>query len=94
MKIFHQIVDLTEGFCSILNWEGADILPQIRPRKIPASRGPYNFAKNSNVCNCDWYLTLFVLLDYPKYIYTITMELSILHSKGSQVEIKNYDLCY
>ena len=24
------------GFCSFLNWEGADIQPQIRPRKISA----------------------------------------------------------
>ena len=23
------------SFCSCLNWEGADIRPQIRPRKIP-----------------------------------------------------------
>ena len=27
------------SFCSFLNWEGADIQPQISPRKIPAYPG-------------------------------------------------------
>ena len=30
------IINTTLGsFCSFLNWQGADIRPQIRPRKIP-----------------------------------------------------------
>ena len=28
------------SFCSFFNWEGANIWPQIRPRKIPGTYGP------------------------------------------------------
>ena len=30
-----MIYTILESLCSFLNWEGADIRPQIRPRKIP-----------------------------------------------------------
>ena len=30
-----MIYTILGSFCSFLNWEGADIQPQIRPRKIP-----------------------------------------------------------
>ena len=32
-------------------------------------------------------LTLFILMDYPIHIATMSMELSILQSKGSQVKL-------
>ena len=32
MRIIYTILS---SFCSFLNWEGADMGPQIRPRKIP-----------------------------------------------------------
>ena len=31
-----MIYTVLESFCSLFNWEGAVIQPQIRPRKIPA----------------------------------------------------------
>ena len=37
------------SFCSFLNWEGPDILPQIRPRKVLGTvhcTSGYNFKKN------------------------------------------------
>ena len=33
------------------------------------------------------HLTLFILMDYPIHIYTMSMELSILYFKGSQLKI-------
>ena len=42
------------SFCSFLNWEGADIRPQIRPRKIPDIRNDiiytYKCTIWSNAC--------------------------------------------
>ena len=37
-------------------------------------------------------LTLFILMDFPLHIDTISMDLSILHFKGSQVELSNLSL--
>ena len=34
-KKLGMIYTILGSFCSFLNWEGANILPQIRPRKIP-----------------------------------------------------------
>ena len=36
-KKYGMIYTILESFCSFLNWEGADIWPKIRPRKIPES---------------------------------------------------------
>ena len=35
-KKLGMICTILESFCSVLNWEEADIWPQIRPRKILA----------------------------------------------------------
>ena len=37
-KKLGMIYTILGCFCSFFNWEGADILPQIRPRKSPASQ--------------------------------------------------------
>ena len=37
-KKLGMIYTILGSFCSFLNWEVADIRPQIRPRKIPACR--------------------------------------------------------
>ena len=34
-KKLGMIYTILGSFCSFLNWEGADIWPRIRPRKIP-----------------------------------------------------------
>ena len=34
-KKLGMIYTILESFCSFSNWDGADIRPQIRPRKIP-----------------------------------------------------------
>ena len=34
-KKLGMIYTILGSFCSFFNWEGVDILPQIRPRKIP-----------------------------------------------------------
>ena len=34
-KTFGMIYTILGSFCSVLNWEGTIIRPQIRPRKIP-----------------------------------------------------------
>ena len=41
---------------------------------------------------CDKYPNLFILMDYPIHISTISMELFILYFKGSQVEIFKFSL--
>ena len=35
IKKLEKIYTILGIFCSFLNWEGANIRPQIRPRKIP-----------------------------------------------------------
>ena len=45
-KKLEMIYSIWGNFCSFLNWEGGDIQPKIRPRKIPfkyACSGPLHF---------------------------------------------------
>ena len=51
-KILGMMYTILGSFCSFLNWEGADIRPQIRPRKIPA------------VIRVSWFSCVLALLYY------------------------------
>ena len=57
---------ILERFCSFLNWEGAIIRPQIRPRKIP---GYDKLRCRDNLSGQHSYLTHYKLLYYIFLIY-------------------------
>ena len=45
-KKLGMIYTILGSFCSFLNWEGANIRPEIRPRKIPASHKELHSSNN------------------------------------------------
>ena len=50
-KKLGMIYTILGSFCSFFNWEGANIQPQIRPRKIPVnSIECYNIWMLKNIC--------------------------------------------
>ena len=50
-KKLGMIYSILESFCSFLNWEGADIRHQIRPRKIPVVYKGNNLRHSIDVAN-------------------------------------------
>ena len=66
-KQLGMIYTILGSFCSYLNWEGADIRPQFRPRKIPAC--PFGFSPGSALFAK---IKTIIVLDYDPMICTMT----------------------
>ena len=95
-KKLRMIYTIFWSFCSFLNWEGAHIRPQIRPRKIPVANPSFGQENKSNSKPLvfDPCLYLIYLLHNAVFVYCPRNSDSVFVKRRQPAKIATYySLC-